>query len=62
MFLPAGISYGWLRQAARLNRYLQKQAWRRITCPVLVFQAENETYVSQKEQVRFVRKLSQRNP
>lgn len=55
-------SYGWLWQAARLNRYLQKSAWRRITCPVLVFQAENETYVSQKEQVRFVRKLSQRNP
>ena len=56
------ISYGWLWQAVRLNRYLQREAWRRITCPVLVFQADYDAYVSQKEMVRFVRKLSRRNP
>lgn len=55
-------SYGWLLQAARLNRYLQKTAWRRISCPVLVFQAEQEAFVSQKEQALFVRKLNHQKP
>lgn len=55
-------SYGWLLQTARLNRYLQKKAWRLINCPVLVFQAEQEAYVSDKEQVRFVRKLNRKKP
>lgn len=60
LFQMNAASYGWLWQTARLNRYLQRKAWREITCPVLVFQAENETYVSPKEQERFVRKLSRR--
>lgn len=55
-------SCGWLWQAARLNRYLQKEAWRRIACPTLVFQSERETFVSNREQMRFVRKLSRKNP
>lgn len=58
LFQMNAASYGWLWQTARLNRYLQKKAWREITCPVLVFQAECETYVSKKEQERFVRKLN----
>lgn len=60
LFQMNAASYGWLWQTARLNRYLQRKAWREIICPVLVFQAECETYVSKKEQNRFVRKLSQR--
>ncbi len=60
LFQMSAVSYGWLWQAARLNRYLQRKAWRGITCPVLVFQAECETYVSRIEQERFVRKLSRR--
>lgn len=60
LFQMSAASYGWLWQTARLNCYLQRKAWRQITCPVLVFQADYETYVSKKEQERFVRKLSQK--
>lgn len=60
LFQMNAASYGWLWQAARLNLYLQSKAWRDIACPVLVFQAECEEYVSRKEQERFVRKLSRR--
>lgn len=60
LFQTNAASYGWLWQAARLNAYLQRKAWRTIACPVLVFQAEYDTYVSNKEQERFVRKLSRR--
>lgn len=60
LFQINAASYGWLWQAVRLNHYLQKKAWREITCPVLVFQAECDTYVSKTEQERFARKLSHR--
>lgn len=60
LFQMSAASYGWLWQTARLNRYLQRTAWREITCPVQVFQAECDTYVSEREQERFVRKLSWR--
>lgn len=62
LFQMSAASYGWLWQTARLDRYLQRKAWRRMVCPVLVFQAEDEAYVSKKEQERFVRKLSRRRP
>lgn len=58
LFQMNAASYGWLWQAARLNAYLQIKAWRAITCPVLVFQATCDTYVSNREQERFVRKLN----
>ena len=57
-FQMNGASYGWLLQTAGLNRHLMKKAWKNITCSVLVFQAEQETFVSNKEQVRFVKKIN----
>lgn len=60
LFQMNAASYGWLWETARLNRYLQRKAWRQITCPVRVFQAEHETYVSKKEQDRFVKKIDRR--
>lgn len=53
-----GASYGWLREAIRLSGWLQKEAWRRIEAPVLLFQAERETFVINREQERFVEKLN----
>lgn len=53
-------SFGWLWQAVRLHRFLMGKAWREIACPVLVFQAEHETFVSNEEQERFVRKMNGR--
>lgn len=53
-------SFGWLREAVRLNTYLQKEAVKRIQSPVLLFQARQDTVVSGKEQVRFIRALKSR--
>lgn len=58
-FQMNGASYGWLLQTAGLNRHLMKKAWKNITCPVLVFQAGQESFVSNSEQVRFVKKIKQ---
>lgn len=60
LFQMCAASYGWFREAVRLNRYLQKKAWKHISCPVLMFQAEQETLVSKKEQERFIRKMYRR--
>jgi lysophospholipase len=51
-------SYGWLKSAGRLNGYLQYVGWRRIQTPVLLFQAEDDAFVSKREQKRFARKLN----
>lgn len=53
-------SYGWLRNAGRLNHYLRQDGWKRIAVPILLFQAENDAFVSTREQERFVKKLSRR--
>lgn len=62
LYQMSAASYGWLWQTARLNSYLRHKAWRLIDCPVLVFQAERENYVSQEEQVQFVGKLNRNKP
>lgn len=53
-------SYGWLRNAGRMNRYLRAEGWKRISAPVLLFQAEQDDFVSPQEQERFIRKLNGR--
>lgn len=58
LYQMSAASYGWLKSAACLNGYLCRRGWRRITAPVLLFQAEEENFVSKSEQERFVRKLS----
>lgn len=60
LFQMCAASYGWFREAVRLNRYLQRKGWKRISCPVLLFQAEVETLVSKREQDRFIRKMYRR--
>ncbi len=53
-------SYGWLWNAGRMNRYLRKEGWKKIAVPVLLFQAEQDTFVSLSEQERFAKKLGGR--
>lgn len=60
MFQTNGASYSWLYQAGRLNRYLQRKAWKKIQAPVLIFQSAEDHLVSKPEQVRFVVKLARR--
>lgn len=57
LFQTCAASYGWLRQTARLNRYLLSEAPRHIACPIIVFQAELESYVSNAAQEKFIKKL-----
>ena len=56
----SGASYGWLHAAARLNSFLMKKGWKQIQCPVLLFQAENDQWVSCSEQNRFIDKMNRR--
>lgn len=59
LFQTNAASYGWLYAAACLNRYLQREGYKHIKAPVLLFQSEHDHLVSKKEQVRFVLKLNQ---
>ncbi|MCD7806146.1 MAG: alpha/beta hydrolase [Lachnospiraceae bacterium] len=58
LYQTCAASYGWLREAARLNRFLMRDGWKRMEAPVLVVQAEKETVVSKEQQKLFVKKLA----
>ena len=48
-------SYNWVKQSLKLNAYLQNQQNReRITAPMLLFQAENDAWVSDEQQDAFI--------
>ncbi len=51
-------SCGWLHEAVRLNRYLQSDGWKQIETPFLLFQAEDDSFVWDSEQERFVEKVN----
>lgn len=53
-----GASYGWLYNAAKMNWYLQRRAWREIEAPVLLFQAETDSLVSLRAQDIFAEKIN----
>lgn len=57
MFQTNAPSYGWMYEADRLNRYLRKYAAKKIKIPVLLFQAEHDSLVSNKAQRRFALQL-----
>lgn len=50
-------SFGWMNAAIKLNGYLQTEGYQKIKAPVLLFQAELENRVCNKEQRRFMIKL-----
>lgn len=56
LYQMSASSYGWLFGAAKLRHYLMTEGWKNIQIPVLVFQAEQERFVSNKEMERFVKK------
>lgn len=57
LFQMNAASCGWLKETARLNRYLMSEGWKRIQTPLLIFQAQNDTFVSAAEQDRFAEKV-----
>jgi lysophospholipase len=60
LYQMSAPSYGWLKSAGRLNAYLQHSAWKHIQAPVLLLQAQNDAFVSKREQARFAEKLGRR--
>ena len=59
LFQMNAASCGWLYQTARLNHFLLKEATHKINIPLLLFQAENDTFVSARAQEEFVTGLRQ---
>ncbi|MCD7751241.1 MAG: alpha/beta hydrolase [Lachnospiraceae bacterium] len=57
LYQTCAASYGWLREAIRLNRFLIREAWKQTEVPVLLVQAEHDTAVSNKQQELFAEKL-----
>lgn len=51
-------SYGWFLAAAGLKHFLMSEGWKHLCMPVLVFQAEKESFVSNKAMEKFVRKAN----
>lgn len=59
LYQMSAASYGWLFNAAKLKHYLMSEGFRQIQMPVLVFEAQLEQFVSNKEIERYVRKINQ---
>ena len=57
LFQMNAASCGWLNETARLNRYLMGTGWKYIQTPLLIFQAQDDTFVSSAEQDRFAEKV-----
>ena len=57
LFQMNAASCGWLNETARLNRYLMSKGWKRVETPLLIFQAQDDAFVSTAEQDRFVEKV-----
>ncbi len=53
-------TFSWLREAGRLNACLRKDAVKKIQAPVILFQAQYESFVSNEEQRRFIDALKAR--
>ncbi|MDE5931686.1 MAG: alpha/beta hydrolase [Lachnospiraceae bacterium] len=60
LYQTSAPSYGWLKNAGRMNRYLRLNGWKKISVPILLFQSERDDFVSPQEQERFIRKLNSR--
>ena len=57
LYQMSAASCGWLNEAARLNRALTRDCWKRIRTPMYMFQAESDAFVSGEEQDRFAEKV-----
>ena len=53
----SAASYGWLKAAVKMSWYLRYHGWKKIAAPVLMFQAEQDDYVSVHAMKRFAEKI-----
>lgn len=57
LYQMSGATWGWLRCAVQMNTWLMKTGWKQVKCPVLLFQAEQETFVINAQEDLFIKKI-----
>ncbi len=58
LFQMSGASYEWLRQTGELYKFLHKEAVNKIDVPLLLFQAEDDGFVSNQAQEEFIQDIN----
>ena len=53
----SAASFGWIREAVRMNHELMTKTYKNLTMPVLLLQAETDYYVSPEAQTEFMNLL-----
>lgn len=61
LYQMSSPSCGWLNAAADMEKYLRSTAWKQIKTPLLIFQADNETFVCNESQDKFADKIRSAN-
>ena len=56
-----GATYGWMRAAAKLSDWLLADGWKTISCPLLLFQADKDSFVMNAQQTEFMQKVQTHN-
>ena len=53
-------SYGWLLASIKMSWYLRYYGWKKLTAPVIIFQAEKDAFVSVCTMQKFAKKIQRR--
>ena len=56
----SAASYGWLLASIKMSWYLRYHGWKKLTAPVLLFQAEKDAFVSVRAIQKFAKKLQRK--
>lgn len=62
LFQMSGATNQWLSEAIHMEHYLLSEGWKQIQSPILLFQAENDTFVCRGAQEQFVRLIHHHSP
>lgn len=56
----SAASYGWLLASIKMSWYIRYCGWKKLTAPILLFQAEKDTFVSVRAIQKFAEKLQRK--
>lgn len=56
----SAASYGWLLASIRMSWYIRYHGWKKLTAPILLFQAEKDAFVSVRAIQKFTKKLQRK--
>ena len=59
LYQMSAPSYAWFREAIRLNHFLMTDGVKQLSAPLLLFQSEEDSFVSREEQVAFIDKINE---